>query len=222
MTFFLTGILLSSSLQTGLVSTSDYLTLNSYEDIIENDYNPITASVSMCGSHNQNELLTGKAGKTTDIIQYRSAANFYNLNSKDKYVSIINEIIYEAIKHIGCSTNQEDEKRNPLGKSDSPISRTIQIYLIDRYNSLEVNQIITRRIYSSFEHQLIRNEDLIKVENKYQGINVGLQSCMNFKVEKHQSTARISFNYLFISFTILIIGYLIGFTILVVKSSIIN
>lgn len=219
LSLLLVGILLSCSLQTGLISNLDYLKLDTLRDIVKYKYKPITTFITSCRHEINNDLspITKQIASKIDIIQFRSPEQFYRVNIQDKHVAIIDQITFDLVKHIGCSTEVESEKQSPYFHSDNFVYNSMTVYLINRHNSPLINSLIIRRAYSAFEFKIMPNENLVKILHKSHSVPDAPQSCLDFNGANKESVAPISLHYLSIPLVILISGYFIGSFLLIIS-----
>lgn len=213
------GIILSCSLQTGLISNVDYIKLDTLSDVIRYNYKPIISTVTSCIPMLRNNLspIAQQISSQTEVIKYKSATHFYQFCKQEKTVTIADIITFESVKHSGCSVNEEDENRNPFSRSDHLLYNSIAMYMINRNSLPVINRIIIRRAYTAFENNFIRNSDMVKIVNKYFGDTKARLSCIDAKVENQESVSPITLSYLLIPFAILALGYLLGFFSLFIK-----
>uniref|UniRef100_T1KM34 Uncharacterized protein n=1 Tax=Tetranychus urticae TaxID=32264 RepID=T1KM34_TETUR len=207
--------LISASLRTGLTQYSEYLKLETFDDIIKFNFTPMSPDHTPCAYELQKsvDLVAQKIKMRTNFYPKRdkSPDEMYHFMRNNSHVTIDREKAYHIIKSYGCIAFEEEEVAEPFGKSEAPVFTFSNGILINKNSAKVANKLISNGVLAALENGIYLSQTYSKLES---GIHLGPSpslACMetNF-LNLNAMNAPISLNYLLVPFIILAIGIVTG------------
>uniref|UniRef100_T1KM33 Uncharacterized protein n=1 Tax=Tetranychus urticae TaxID=32264 RepID=T1KM33_TETUR len=213
--FLMVSKILSNSLKTGLIQNMDYLNLEIFQDVIDNNFTTSTIDFTMCSHEflNSKDALVGRVREKSTICSFRdkSVHDIYAYRTREMVATVENEQGFEITKSYGCLYDQEMALNEPYSKSESQVLHIVYGFLINKFNSVSVNRIIVNGLYSASEFGITISKKLLQIETKcYLGATAS-PSCIDDGFDQQEMLpSPISLNYLFVPFIQLGIGLLLA------------